>query len=370
MNTTAKKKVCIILRSHYSAVMGGAQYQAKIIVEQLLALGGYEVYYLAAVVDPEYNNPAYSVVALEQPQTALSKKSTLADRGSLMKRLEEIQPDVVYQNALTAHTAFAAEYARKKDIPFIFHIASDFDVLPGKVFATTWKRKMVEFCEKWIASRVLSTNCRIVAQTERQSALLEQHFGRKADLIMANLLPHPETVAPKSTEELTVIWVANLKPVKRPELFLKLAQDLAHLKHVRFVMIGRKSPDPEYVGLYDQLDQQENLEYLGPQSQDEVNDCLERSHLLVNTSDTEGYSNTYVQAWMREVPVVALNADVDGVLARRELGALSGSSEQLAKDVEALLTDVDKLRELGSAARAYSLEHNTLANIEKLAALM
>ena len=52
-------------------------------------------------------------------------------------------------------------------------------------------------------------------------------------------------------------------------------------------------------------------------SQAEVNALLEHTDLLVNTSDYEGFSNTFIQAWMRRVPVVSLRVDPDRLLSPR-----------------------------------------------------
>jgi glycosyltransferase involved in cell wall biosynthesis len=42
-----------------------------------------------------------------------------------------------------------------------------------------------------------------------------------------------------------------------------------------------------------------NVDYLGARRQREVNELLARAHVLVNTSITEGYPNTFIQAWQR-----------------------------------------------------------------------
>ena len=62
-----------------------------------------------------------------------------------------------------------------------------------------------------------------------------------------------------------------------------------------------------------------NLEYLGQRTHAEVNELLARAHIFVNTSTHEGFPNTFIQAWLREVAVVSLS-----VRSRSGSGAPAG----------------------------------------------
>jgi glycosyltransferase involved in cell wall biosynthesis len=97
---------------------------------------------------------------------------------------------------------------------------------------------------------------------------------------------------------------------------------------------------------------------------------LSQGHILVNTSKQEGFSNTFIQAWMRKVPVVSLQVDPDSVLEKEGIGFCSGSFDQLVKDTQKLITD-DKLRnEMGERARAYAIKNHSLKNMDKILDLM
>ena len=181
----------------------------------------------------------------------------------------------------------------------------------------------------------------IVTQTQRQAELLQRHLGRRAAAVVPNFQPQPraEESLEKSRGGLLVVWIGNFKLVKRPEVFVRLAEELRHLPEVRFAMAGRAGNERTHGELHAKIRALGNLEYLGELSHDQVNELLGRAHCLVNTSDAEGFSNTFIQAWMRGTAVLSLNADVDGVLASGDLGYLAGSFDKLRAQLERLVAD-------------------------------
>jgi glycosyltransferase involved in cell wall biosynthesis len=113
-----------------------------------------------------------------------------------------------------------------------------------------------------------------------------------------------------------------------------------------------------------------NLEYLGQKSHEQVNELLARAHIFVNTSVHEGFPNTFIQAWMREVPVVSLHVDPDGVLARESVGIRAESEAQLAEAVRLLITAPGRRQECGKRAREYAMKFHSMRNATSLAQLL
>ena len=82
---------------------------------------------------------------------------------------------------------------------------------------------------------------------------------------MPNFHPLPQENVEKG-QQIGIVWVANMKPKKQPEVFLRIAKDLRSIKGVRFIMIGNAYKNEWSNNLLRKIAAVENLEYLGKRS--------------------------------------------------------------------------------------------------------
>ena len=246
----------------------------------------------------------------------------------------------------------------------IWHIASDMDVSRNISFLS--RLLFHNFLDKKLLEYGIRNANYIIAQTKEQAFLLKKNYNRQPDLIIKNFHPAP-TAKTEKTKNIRVLWVANIKPLKQPEHFIRLAQSVKSHRTIEFVMIGKMQGNRTYKNLIlDLVNQTPNLTYIGECPQDDVNQIIGSSHILVNTSKFEGFSNTFVQAWMRKVPVVSLTVNPDGVFNQNQVGMLAGTFAQLLHDVR-LLIENDQLRnQMGANAKAYAMHYHSLKNIDAL----
>ncbi len=135
-----------------------------------------------------------------------------------------------------------------------------------------------------------------------------------------------------------VAWVANLKPAKRPEACIWLAEALAP-HGVDVVMAGRIQV-PGFERFEDPSRLPANLHYLGPLTQARVNGLLRTALLNVHTCEPEGFPNVFMQAWAQGRPSVSLGFDPEGLIAARGLGAVCDDDpDRFAATVVDLLGD-------------------------------
>jgi len=343
--------------------MGGSQYQAGRLVSTLVDDPSNEVFFLSRVTNPDYEPRKYTVVNVAS-NWSVARYRRICDIPRIIGALRDIRPDVIYQRVGGAYTGAAAHYANRAGCRMVWHIASDNDVLPYRECRN--RGSDVVSLEKRILEYGIRRSNRIVAQTKTQARFLTANYGRDATAVIPNFHPPAEEIIDKSGEQ-KVVWIANIKSLKQPELFLQLAKDLSDIENVRFIMIGAPSTDRSWQKTFgDMAARLDNLDYLGRRTQEEVNTVLAGGHLLVNTSLYEGFSNTFVQAWMRRVPVVSLNVNPDRVFDSGLLGVHSGSYEALRDDVRALLEQPRKLEKMGRYACQYANENHSERNIRRL----
>ena len=352
-------KVCILLTHHWDSARGGAEYQAHLFADYLARTTDHEVTFLTCHPPSDPHKYSYSVRATSA--RAIPRFGMFWDTLPLYRSLVELKPDLVIQRVASAHTGIAAIYCARQNSKLLWHVSSDRDVsdepqLPVGRTASCIDRVLFRY-------GVRHANA-VVTQTESQAAALAANYGRSATAIVSNFQPAPTHSREKSSR-FTVLWVANFKRLKRPELFLKLARELAG-HDISFKMAGRPERSAWCDSLIREISDQPNIEYLGELKQDGVNEQLDSAHLLVNTSLYEGLPNTFIQAWMRGVLTATLNVDPDGLISKFDLGFCEPDFGRLAHRILQLLDNREQLNCLASNARGFSIERFSMKNAQAL----
>jgi glycosyltransferase involved in cell wall biosynthesis len=205
---------------------------------------------------------------------------------------------------------------------------------------------------------------RVVVQTEEHRALLRKNFGRESVVIPNGI--DIELYRRIRNYGHSILWVANWREVKRPELVGDLAR---LLPECRFVMCGGIGDHKLYERIRSQLPN--NVLVRGRICDSELFDAYQDASVLINTSDFEGIPVTFDEAWACELPVVSLNIDPDDIIVRNGLGFVSRSIEQMALDIQQLLTEPNRVKEIGQRSRKFvELNHNIKRTSEQVERLL
>jgi glycosyltransferase involved in cell wall biosynthesis len=359
-----KARICIVNPFEHG---GGAEYQIALLIDELAASGRYDVHYLAHFVDTRPRRRNYQVWQVGGGG-AIPRLGYLMEASALYGALRRIAPDVIYQRVACAYTGISAAYARRRSIPLVWHVAHDTDVAP---LSLDPGRNVARIrLEKWAANYGARRADGIVVQTQHQARLLSENFSRTAAAVIANFHP-PAIEAIDKSGPLTVLWIANLKPWKRPEVFVRLAARMAERAAVKFVMVGALGGNQAWqTSLMARIESTPNLVYLGQKSHDEVNELLARSHIFVNTSIHEGFPNTFIQAWLRHAAVVSLDVDPDQVLAQQQVGIAAQSEAGLEAAVRGLIDDPEARAAFARRGFEHAAAHHSLRNAQDLVALL
>ncbi len=326
-------RACVIVQNHPGVAMGGAQYQGHLLAEELARRPGVAVTYLARDIPADAAERYGTPYAIRSMGTwrGIGRRAPLFDARRLWRILRELQPDVIYQQMRQSYTAVCARYARHARVPFFFQIASDLDLEPALFSGRLSPNLPFDVAENIAGLWGLRHTDYILAQTVRQGRLLYERLGLKAAAVVRNFQPLPASLPEKRATPLEVFWVANLKEVKRPELFVQLAESFHGRTDLKFIMAGRPSDQQRrFAPLMERIARTENLKYLGELSIDDVNRQMAQAHFHVNTSSFEGFPNTFIQAWAQGavVATIAVDPDEEG-MEKLGIGICAGSFERL-----------------------------------------
>lgn len=252
--------------------------------------------------------------------------------------------DVYYVSTAGGQVGQVAIWAANNGRRMIFRVASDADCDPRRVLISFWRdKKLYEYG--------LHRAAVILAQSARQQLLLRQNYGVESAVASSLVDDAPDQVRAFSERDVSLLWVGNIQQLKRPDMFLELAQ---RLPGCFASMVGGPLPDTQQ--LYRQVSESAarvgSLTFHGPLSYPATNQLFDRARLFVNTSEIEGFPNTFLQAWIRGVPVVSF-FDPDGVIQREGLGQAVASLDEMVCAAERLTGDVNAWLEVSMRCRAY-----------------
>jgi glycosyltransferase involved in cell wall biosynthesis len=349
-------KITVLLQASSTFVKGGSEFQADLLMNEMVKAGHSVTCVSDLMGDPGPGLEGVEYIYLKSH----GRKLAVLNYSALMKTLKRISPDIIYQRFRVPYTGMAARYAKRNSCKMVFNMANVRD--PRKNSVPFDRMFLFNFITEFLGRYGIKNVDAVVAQTHDQSRDLKKFFGRDC-VVIRNGHPIPGPPFEKAYPPI-VLWVSNVKPIKRLEMFLNLARELEGTG-AQFVYVGRPADDKYYKLSEDVLKNSGNVEYLGELPYEETNDLIAKASLLVNTSLTEGFPNTFIQAWMRETPVVSLDVDPDNLLETEGVGYRSGSFEKFVADVKMLLADEGKRRLIGKKARQYAIENHDIAKIGK-----
>jgi len=293
-----------------------------------------------------------TVIAAHRRHAGLPGLRFFHPRASkLFAALMAADADVYYQSPAGAFTGITAWFCRMTGRKFIFRVASDSDCEREHGRIQLWRdRRLYDYGLK--RADFIAVQTRYQAQQ-----LLENHA---LDSCVVNMLvePPPRSGAPVR-KDIDVLWLSNLRALKRPELVLELARQLPDVK---FTLAGGPMPHAAGAMYFEDVKaaaaRLPNVSMPGAVRYTETGQWFDRARIFLNTSSIEGFPNTFLQAWIRGVPVVSF-FDPDGLIKRLQLGAVPASLDDMREAIRGLL-NVDVYREnIGRRARDFAAREFT-----------
>jgi len=370
------RRICFVMPFHIMEMRGGgAEVQAWLLAKEL-ARRGFDVHYVAQSV----RGKAGLVERVEGVTIRwLPYREHLRWLRSRQwyRALKAVDPDLVIQRMSSETTGVIGLYARLHGKAFSWICTGDLvprrwlhvrrQVEANRAKAPGAVKSLVFLADAAVRDVMRHAGMRCLThaftQNDAQRRELLAAFGVDSFRLTSG---HERPLAPSDAEtrrrDAIVLWAGTLGPKKRPQLFGDLARRFEG-RPVRFVLAGGHA-DAAYrervvAGLPD------NVEWLGPIPFEETLSWFDRAAALVNTSPEghEGFPNTFIQAWLRGVPVLTLGVDPDGLVREHDLGDVAQDVDGLAASLSALLADAAGYARLAGNVAAFARERFTVERV-------
>lgn len=346
------RKICILGLDDYAMLTGDSRYGfvgGESVQHVLLARAWRDLGVEVSIVVHDLGQPRLTcvdgiqAVAAFEPAAGIPIVRFVHPRvSSVLRALRSVDADVYYQSPAGGWSGIAVGAAKMWGKRSIVRIASDLDCVRGQQLIRHYRdRKLYEY-------GVLNASL-LAAQTVQQQQLLRENYGVASErLNIAVETPAGESQVPK---DIDVLWIGNLRPVKRADLLVELAR---RLPQYRFALVGARIAGHEvhYDAVAREAAQLPNVLVTGSVPYEQTGEWFNRSRLHVNTSDAEGFPNTFLQAWIRGVPVVSF-FDPDQLIQRQALGRACQSIEEMAAAIDALLRRSSEREMISTRARSF-----------------
>lgn len=335
----------LLAREYASHPAGGAELQQTLLARALARLG-----WRVSMVVGDYGQldeqvwDGIKTYKAYGPHEGIPVVRSLHPRwAKLHAALRRADADIYYTSCAGRQLAQVALFARGRGRKIVFRVASDTDCDPHTLLVRYWHDRVLY---RW----GLTHADLVLTQTSSQQRALMHNFDRDSRMV-ESLLEGSGRCMPLAERDIGVLWVGNLRPLKRPHLFLDTA---ARLPRLSFHMIG--GPMPGTQRLYEQVRLRAaslaNVTFHGFVPQHQVGSYFERARVFASTSEIEGFPNTYLQAWSRGTPVVAF-LDPEGLLAQHRLGALVSGADALRDAIVGLSSNTGEWEAASARARRH-----------------
>ena len=256
------------------------------------------------------------------------------------RALRKANSDVYYLSSAGMHLGLVALFCRLYNRKLVFRVAHNTDCDPNALLIKYYRDKKAY--EYGLARTDL-----ILVQTVKQQHDMMANY-RMPSTVAQMLVREP---ADEVMRDVDVLWVNNLRHFKRPDLFISLAKRLPNLQ---FCMIGGEQTDSR--DLFEKISQQAallpNVTFCGRVPYQEIDKNYARARVFINTSDSEGFPNSYLQAWVHGTPTVAF-FDPDNIIKSCGLGYIVQSLDEMANKVCELLANGQVWKEKSDRCQQY-----------------
>ena len=369
-------KFCLISQNHVEEALGGAEMQCYYIAEELIKRG-YEVFYIFSSTKKKKTymqdnitlHPIYTPVLLRRLISAYLPLKLAFEYYSLRKAMGKVKADYWYYRSVNTFLPSLTAIKIKTGGMLIFALSMDMQARK-----TGWLARYGTFYEKKFQKCLKNVDL-FLFQKESQKTEFSQNYNYSGEVIYNG---HPgnnntlkETEIDSKIQNKKIIWVGNLKKMKRPELFLELVNKLSNVD-IFFDMVGK--PSEIYQKAIESTSKKiSNFCYYGQLKNEAVLKMIRNSTIIVSTSSltiredsSEGFPNVFIESWKYGVPIISF-FDPDGLIARYKLGFVCKDIDEMAQAIKYLFNNPGLYSTMsGNCIKLFNEKFLIARNVDKM----
>lgn len=275
---------------------------------------------------------------------------TLAAYPRIRRVLREENPDVVVVYGWTVWLDLLRHLAGKARLVFVCALDAEIDggfrrdhPVRGFFFERGMRRADVRF-----------------GITAHQARLFRE---KGMSCGVTRLLLQENHFAAGGEKPVDLLWVARCHAVKRPHLFLDLAE---RCPEARCRMICSLQDEPLWREVKARAKGLPHVEFIEAAPYREIQGHFDAAKIFVNTSDREGVPNTFIHSGLGGAAILSLSVDPDGMFETFRAGLCAqGDFERLVQEALRLLGDAEARRAAQEECARFVREwHDNTSNVD------
>jgi glycosyltransferase involved in cell wall biosynthesis len=346
-------KVCYIAPKTYPIFnptvgdyFGGANVDLYYIATEIAKDKRFESSFIVA----DYGQPDGEVIEGVKLFKALDfSKGVFSGMVRTWQALKRANADIYMMKCASAGVPLAAWFCKSHKRVFIYRIAS---VLESD---GTYVR------QNPIVGRLFNWSLRQAPIVFAQNAVDAENLTKTMG-ISSRVIPNGHRLPSMQTQSRdTILWVGRDVPIKNPDRFLDLAKAVPN-EHFTIVC-QTPNNDRHYENLIAQAGAIPNLQFIRHVPFNQIDAYFQRAKVLVNTSDAEGFPNTFIQACKCSTTILSFNVNPDGFLDANGCGlCCNGDTALLISNLRFMLEN-NRYVEYGRQGRRYAEQHHDITKI-------
>ena len=339
---------------------GGAETQQVLIAKHMVDRGIEVSFIVGDHGQPDIEiHEGITVIKSFTPFAGNRKLRFIPDMLRIRRAMRIADADIYNQRAVSFYTGQFSWFVSRMGKKFTFSLGIDYNCFPDC-------GGNLSFPMTALYRYGIKNTDAIIAQTEKQKGLLMKQMGRESVLIRngiglidADRIPeYPSesrevaSCAPsQESHRKEFLWVGSFRRRKRPELFLELAQQIPEAD---FTIVGGGGDDSSYYrGIAEKATSIPNVNYPGFVQPEKIEKYYKRAYAYINTSNLEGFPNTYLHSWRRGVPTFTIEIDPDEIIERNGIGGCTGTFDRLVETIRSIVSDTGRRNIMSRRALDY-----------------